>query len=151
MALLPIACGGFLLAVLWFDLMFDVQVLRHPEGDLPEPVLSSIAGYYRRVTIEARPMGHAVGLVMIVGLAAVCWQLVAGSVSRGAAIASLALAVPPVVLAARRVLPSAVRLAGRGDPIGTQSALARRICRDHLLCLAAIAGFVVVQLLAAPR
>jgi hypothetical protein len=23
------ACGGFLLAVLWMDLMFDVQVLRH--------------------------------------------------------------------------------------------------------------------------
>ena len=45
------ACGGFLLAVLWFDLMFDVQVLRHGSAAvLPEPVLASIAGYYRRVT-----------------------------------------------------------------------------------------------------
>jgi hypothetical protein len=35
------AGAGFLLAVLWFDLMFDVQALRHPEGDLPEPVLAS--------------------------------------------------------------------------------------------------------------
>src|SRR5262249_22775929 len=42
--------GGFLLAVLWMDLMFDVQVLRHrrDRGDLPEDVLASIAGYYRR-------------------------------------------------------------------------------------------------------
>ena len=34
-----VAGAGFLLAVLWFDLMFDVQVLRHRgPGDLPEPV-----------------------------------------------------------------------------------------------------------------
>jgi hypothetical protein len=26
------ACGGFLLAVLWMDLMFDVQVLRHRQA-----------------------------------------------------------------------------------------------------------------------
>ena len=30
------ACGGFLIAVLWMDLMFDVQVLRTREGDVPE-------------------------------------------------------------------------------------------------------------------
>jgi hypothetical protein len=44
------AGAGFLLAVLWFDLMFDVQVMGHREGDLPEEVLASIASYYRRVT-----------------------------------------------------------------------------------------------------
>ena len=45
---------GFLLAVLWFDLMFDVQALRAPEGELPERSLASIAGYYARVTTAAR-------------------------------------------------------------------------------------------------
>jgi hypothetical protein len=149
MAELPIACGGFLLAVLWFDLMFDVQVLRHPQGDLPEAVLASIAGYYRRVTTEARPMTHAVGLVMIIGLAALIVQLASGSVPRWASLSSLALAAAPIVLAARRVLPNAVRLGGRGDPLAVQSALARQICRDHLFCLAAIAVFLAVQLLAA--
>src|SRR6185437_10944927 len=45
------APAGFLLAVLWFDLMFDVQVLRHRGREsLPEEVLASIGGYYRRVT-----------------------------------------------------------------------------------------------------
>ena len=58
------ACGGFLIAVLWMDLMFDVQVLRTREGDVPEDVLASIAAYYRRVTTTARPMGHAVGAMM---------------------------------------------------------------------------------------
>jgi hypothetical protein len=145
---LPIACGGFLLAVLWFDLMFDVQVLRYRQGDLPEAVLSSIAGYYRRVTTEARPMSHAVSLVMVLGLAAVCVQLGSGSAPRWAAIASLVLAAGPIALAARRVLPSAVRLGGRGDSVAVQSALARQICRDHLFCLAAIAAFLAVQLAA---
>lgn len=148
---LPIACGGFLLAVLWFDLMFDVQVLRHPDGDLPEAVLASIAGYYRRVTIEARPMGHAVGLVMLVGLGALVVQLVAGggpNGSRWVPLLSLVLAVPPVALAAVRVVPAAMRLGGRADPIAVQSEIARRICRDHLLCLAAIAAFLLLQLLA---
>ena len=52
-----IACGGFLLAVLWMDLMFDVQVLRHrgSTAPLPEDVLASIAAYYRRVTTDAEP------------------------------------------------------------------------------------------------
>ena len=55
--LLLAACGGFLLAVLWMDLMFDVQVLRHRrDAQLPEPVLASIAAYYGRVTTRARPM-----------------------------------------------------------------------------------------------
>jgi len=151
LAALPIACGGFLLAVLWFDLMFDVQVLRHRTGDLPDDVLGSIAAYYRRVTVDARPMGHAVGLVMVVGLAAVLVQLGSGRVPRWAALASLALAVPPIAVAAGRVLPNAIRLGRRTDPIAVQSALARRICRDHLLCLAAIAGFLAVQLAVASR
>jgi hypothetical protein len=52
-----ILCGGFLLAVLWMDLMFDVQVLRFRDAtrELPEDVLGSIAAYYRRVTTQARP------------------------------------------------------------------------------------------------
>ncbi len=57
--------GGFLLAVIWMDLMFDVQALRGPRtAPLPEPALASIAGYYRRVTTDAWPMNQLVGVVM---------------------------------------------------------------------------------------
>ena len=53
--------AGFLLAVLWFDLMHDVQVRGHDAAlELPEPVLASIAGYYARVTTAARPMNQLV-------------------------------------------------------------------------------------------
>src|SRR5689334_11264258 len=53
------AGAGFLLAVLWFDLMFDVQTRRHAhDAVLPPQVLGSISAYYRRVTTEAYPMNR---------------------------------------------------------------------------------------------
>jgi hypothetical protein len=49
-----VAAGAeFLLAVLWFDLMFDVQTRKHRTNPLPAQVLASISAYYRRVTTEA--------------------------------------------------------------------------------------------------
>ena len=141
--------GGFLLAVLWMDLMFDVQVLRHRAagGDLPEEVLASIAGYYRRVTTLARPMGHAIGAVMIVTLAAVAMEIVRGPSWLG--LVSLPFCGGPIGLALGRVVPNAVRLGARADPPSVQSALARGICRDHVFCLASIAAFVAIQAAAA--
>jgi hypothetical protein len=46
--------AGFLLAVLWFDLMFDVQALVAPGGEpLSEHALAPTTAYYRRVTRDA--------------------------------------------------------------------------------------------------
>jgi hypothetical protein len=147
------ACGGFLLAVLWMDLMFDVQVIRHrhPDGELPDPVLASIAAYYRRVTTTARPMGHLVGLVMATTVVTLALQITEGEGPRWVALGSLLLCGGPILLALVRVYPNAVRLAARSDPALRQSALARSICREHLLCLGGIAGFVALQLSAAAR
>jgi hypothetical protein len=141
------ACGGFLIAVLWMDLIFDVQVLPHRRArELPEAVLASIATYYRRVTTTASPMGHLVGTVMAIALITLVVQLVTGRVSRWISMASLLLCGGPVLLAALRVVPNAVRLGARSDSALEQSALARSICRDHLLCLAGVAGFVLLQI-----
>ncbi len=146
------ACGSFLVAVLWMDLMFDVQVLRHRErGELPEEVLASIAAYYRRVTTAAQPMGRAITAVMGVLLVTLVAELALASGSRALALASLPLAAAPIGLAGARVVPNAVRLGARSDPPAAQSALARSICRDHLVCLAGMLGFVALQLVAAAR
>ncbi|MDX2170120.1 MAG: hypothetical protein SF182_23820 [Deltaproteobacteria bacterium] len=141
------ACGGFLAAVLWFDLMFDVQVRPYSSGDLPEPVLASIAGYYRRVTTDAAPMTYAVALVMVLGLVCLLAQLIDGAVSRWISLLSLLLVGGAVGLAAR-VVPNAIRLGSRRDPIAEQSSLARRIYRDHVRCLVAIGVFLLLQLAA---
>lgn len=142
------ACGGFLLAVLWMDLMFDVQVLRHRQGgaELPESVLASIAAYYRRVTTDAWPMGRLIGGVMLTGVVTLVVQIALGHEPRWLAPVSLLLCGGPILLALVRVYPNAVRLAARSDAAPRQSALARCICRDHLVCLAGIAGFIALQL-----
>ena len=53
------APAGFLLAVLWFDLMFDVQALTNRSGDVPEASLDSISAYYSRVTSADAYVGMA--------------------------------------------------------------------------------------------
>jgi hypothetical protein len=72
------AGAGFLLAVLWFDLMFDVQVIGRDGPQLPESVLSSIASYYARVTTAARPMNRLIAATMAATLAAVIVELADG-------------------------------------------------------------------------
>jgi hypothetical protein len=140
------AGAGFLLAVLWFDLMFDVQAARHRESELPESVLGSIAAYYRRVTTAARPMNRLIAAVMVGTITAIIVQLVRGDAPRWAAAASLALTTAAISLAAVHTVPSAVRLGARSDTIVGQSRLARSILRDHLLCIGAVAVVLVVQL-----
>lgn len=142
------AGAGFLFAVLWFDLMFDVQALRSREGELPEAVLSSIAGYYWRVTTTARPMDRLIALVMLVTLTAIIIEIMRGDVSAWVGWISLVLAAAPITLAATRTLPRAVRLGARKDTVDRQSALARSVGRDHLLCLASIAALLVLQVAA---
>ncbi len=73
------AGSGFLIAVLWMDLIFDVQVLRHRRSaDVPEPVLASIAAYYHRATTASRPMSLVIAAVMVILLAALAFHAVAG-------------------------------------------------------------------------
>ena len=138
--------AGFLLAVLWFDLMFDVQVLRHRGRDVPEGALASIAAYYRRVTTGARPMNLLVGAVMAATLVAIVVQIVDGDDPEWVAWASLALAGGAIMLAGAHTFPSAKRLGARIDEPGVQSRLARSIFHDHLLCVAAIVAVLVLQL-----
>ena len=147
---LATAGAGFLLAVLWFDLMHDVQVIGQRGGDLPEGVLASIAGYYRRVTTDARPMNRLVPVAMLATVAAIVAQIAGNDTPRWAAWTALGLAALPILLAMVRTVPSAVRLGRRADTVGEQSRLARSISRDHLLCLAAIALLLTIELIFGP-
>src|SRR5882757_6779991 len=142
-----IAAGaGFLLAVLWFDLMFDVQVAGGESGEVSEHVLSSIANYYRRVTTTARPMNRLVAAVMLATLGAIIAQIARGERPVWVGWASLVLAGAPILLAAGHTVPSAVRLGGRADPVQRQAELAKSIWRDHVFCIAAIVALLIIQL-----
>jgi hypothetical protein len=141
------AGAGFLLAVLWFDLMFDLQARRRSgEEEVPGPALDSIAAYYGRVTTGARPMNRLIAVVMLATVIAIVIQLGRDEVPSWVSVASLALAGFGIGLAASLTVPRATRLGERRDPREVQGRLARLILRDHLLCLAAIAALLVLQL-----
>ena len=142
------AGAGFLLAVLWFDLMFDVQAAGRGGGEVPERALASIAAYYARVTTAARPMNRLVAAVMLATLAAIVVQIATGSGPVWLGWVSLVLALAAIVLAGVRTVPSAVRLGTRRDPPAVQSGLAHAVLAQHIFCFAAIAGVIVLQLAA---
>jgi len=141
-SLVLIAGGGFLAAVLWFDLMFDVQAL----GGTPNvAAIASIMAYYRRVTTEAAPMGHLVAAVMATTLVAGVLDLTRAESRRAVRAAALLLAAAPITLALLRVVPNAAALGLASAAGPEQIALARSILRDHVLCLVSILGFLAVR------
>jgi len=146
MASLLMACGGFLFAVLWMDLIFDVQVLRHRKAptELPEVVLASIAAYYHRATTTSRPMNRLIALVMLTLLATLVVQAARGHDPGWLLVASAPLAGIPTMLALTHTVPDAVRLGHRADSPSEQTRLARSVCRDHLLCAACMLVFLIV-------
>jgi hypothetical protein len=140
------ACSGFLFAVLWMDLMFDAQVLadRRSRGDLPESVLASIAGYYRRAVTGSRPMSRLIAVVMVVLLGALGFRAVRGHDPGWLMAVSALLAGAPVLLALTHTVPNAVRLGNRSGSPTDQTALARSIWRDHLVCAGAMLTFLAL-------
>jgi hypothetical protein len=143
------AGAGFLLAVLWFDLMFDVQVRGHSGQVLPDPVRSSIATYYARVTTAARPMNRLVALVMLTTIGAEIALLFRDELPAWRAAAALVLTAIAIGLAGAHTVPAAVRLGRQEDAPAAQSELARGIFRDHLICIALIVATLLVVLLPA--
>ena len=143
---LLLACGGFLLAVLWMDLIFDSQVRVSRDGQLPEQVLASIAAYYRRATTTSRPMSRLIAAMMLILLGALVFQSVRGNDPVALIVVSSALAAAPILIAGARTVRNAVRLGGRADDRDAQSRLARSVYRDHLLCFALMSSFLVVRL-----
>src|SRR5690242_10074785 len=137
---------GFLLAVLWFDLMFDVQTRRHHEAVLPPEVLTSISTYYRRVTTEAWPMNRLVALIMFVVLGAILAEIFADEISPLWTWGSLVLAIFGFAVTRMRTLPNAIRLGQATDPPEVQSHIARLVFRDHAFGFARTLVLLALQL-----
>jgi hypothetical protein len=144
----PFVCAGagFLLAVLWFDLMFDVQIARAGKAGRGEEAVGSIATYYRRVTTTARPMNRLIAAVMVATVGSIVIQLARGDRPRWVGWVALVLAGGAVLLAGVRTVPRAVQLGTRNDPFPRQHQLAKSIYRDHLLCAGAILAVLAVEL-----
>lgn len=144
-ATLLTACSGFLLAVLWMDLIFDVQVLAHRgAGELPDAVLVSIADYYHRATTTSRPMSRLIALVMVMLLFSLGFRVARGHDPAWSLVSSGVLAVVPIALALLRTVPNAVRLGNRVGSPAQQTQFARAIFRDHLVCFGCMLAFLAL-------
>jgi hypothetical protein len=138
------AGAAFLVCVLWFDLMFDVQVRGH-YGEVPANALASISGYYRRVTREAWPMNRLIAVVMLLTLVFLVAEIFLGY-RWWAWLLSLLAAAFAIGLARVRTIPNAARLGKASDSAEEQSRLARAIYKDHIYCIAAMTLVLVLQL-----
>ncbi len=143
-----VAPAGFLLAVLWFDLMFDVQVRRASTPAANDAALASISAYYRRVTTDARPMNNLVSVAMLAMLVAIIVEIVRADPA-WCGWTSLPLALGPMAFALTRTVPNAIRLGAATGTPHDQLSRARTILRDHIVCFASIAVLIAVQLIAA--
>jgi hypothetical protein len=135
------APAGFLLAVLWMDLMFDAQYFT---GE-PAAAATSIAAYYRRVTLDAGWMTWLIAAVMFVTMVGTVLQLRRSSAPRWQRIATALLAFGPIALALAVVFPAARELAVATSP-ANQLDLVRLIAWSHVACFAAMGGFLAIQI-----
>ena len=142
------AGAGFLLAVLWFDLMFDVQTRKTAANVLPTEVLASISAYYRRVTTDAYPMNRLVALVMLLTLAVIISEIISAKYAWWIGWGSLLLAGSGFVPTMMRTVPNARRLGMATDAPDEQTRLARAVCRDHMFSFARMSIVLCLQLTA---
>jgi len=146
-ALLLCACIGYLIAVLWIDLIFDSLVLPYhgSKEPLPEEVLATMSSFFKRLTLKPR----LIFVVMITMFTIVILQIVQGTVPAWIAWTSLVLVVVPTGYATTRVMPAARRLGSRQDGVEKQSELARSLFAMHSFSLFLMTLLMVIQLYAA--
>lgn len=140
--------GGFLLAVLWFDLKFDILALEalRTGGAVSEDALSIIRTYYKQaLATESGGFPLIISMMAIANLGALL-QLRDQAVSLWVRVLAMGLVFPPVSLAGIRVVPNA-RVLGEGQiSLAEQSDLAILILQDHLYCIVSICAFLALQL-----
>lgn len=148
LATIPAVCSGFLLAVLWMDLLFDTQALAgaRRREQLDEAALASIAGYYHRATTTSQPMGRLLAVVMALLVGSVIVHAARGATPGWVLAGSAVAAGGPILLAMLRTVPNAVRLGWRGGSAAEQTRLARAILADHVACAVGMLTFVVLWL-----
>src|SRR5215510_11066096 len=145
-ALILCACVGYLIAVLWIDLIFDSLVLPHHDKEtLPEEVLATMSSFFKRLTHKPR----LIFLVMVTMFVIVILQIVQGIVPAWVGWTSLVLVVAPTGYASARVMPAARRLGSRKDGVQKQSDLARSLFSMHTLSFILMTLLFVLQLYAA--
>ncbi len=136
-------CMGFMIAVLYMDLVFDTSALPHrrTKGPLPPHVLDPIAMYYRYITRNP----YLLMFVMLTTLTCIIAQIVYGLVPRWAGYASLFLMLLAMGAGTAKVIPTAQRLATGDDSVEKRTRMVHSMFPFHVLLLISVLLLTAVQ------
>lgn len=136
-------CIGFMIAVLYMDLVFDISALpyRKTKAPLPKHILEPITTYYRYITKNPWL------LVFVILTAAVCIiaEVKFNLVPRWIGYSSMVLIGMIMLLGMLRVIPAAQRLASCKDIEEKQSSLVRSLFPCHIVLLIGVLLLAVLQ------
>lgn len=140
------ACVGFLLGILWLDLIFDVQTARSGRlgGRAREDALAVVSTYYRHATGGLPAMSHVIAALMLATLASIVVQLVGDTTPDWVAWLSLVATGIPIARAGTNTVPCAMKLGAAATE--ERALLARRVLWDHVIAIIGLTLALLVQL-----
>lgn len=139
-------CLGFMFAVLYMDMVFDVSALGHRTSGkrLPPEVLEPIAMYYRYITRNP----YLLIAILFTALGSIIMEITYALVPPWAGYASLVLILLTMVTGVLRIIPQAQRLAAGGDTLDEQTRLVHGLLPFHAVMMVNVWLLVAVQVIA---
>jgi hypothetical protein len=136
-------CIGFMIAVLYMDLVFDLSAVPHRRagGPLSADILDPIAMYYRYITRNP----YLLMFVMLTSVTCIGAEIAYDLVPRWAAYVSLVLMVAIMATGALKVIPTAQRLAAGKDTIDQRTRMVHSMFPFHLFLLVSVLVLAAVQ------
>ena len=140
-------CIGFMMAVLYIDLMFDVSAVpyRHTKAALPKEVLDPITHYYGRITQNP----YVLMFVMLTTAVSIGAQIVYGLAPRWVGYSSLFLMGLSMLTGTLKVIPTAQRLGSGKDPEDVRTRMIHGMLPFHIVLLINILLLAAIQFSAA--
>lgn len=137
-------CLGFMMAVLYIDLMFDVSAApyRHTKAALPREVLDPITHYYGRITQNP----YVLMFVMLTTTVCIVAQIVFGLAPRWVGYSSLFLMGLSMAAGTLKVIPTAQRLGAGKEPEEVRTGLVHGMLPFHLMLLTNVILLAAIQL-----
>ena len=136
-------CLGFMMAVLYIDLMFDVSAApyRKSAAALPAEILDPITHYYGRITQNP----YVLMFVMLVATLCIGAEIVYALAPKWAAYASLFLMGLSMLTGTLKVIPTAQRVGSGRDDADARTRMIHGMLPFHIVLLINILLLIAIQ------
>lgn len=136
-------CLGFMMAVLYIDLMFDISAApyRKTNAALPRTVLDPITHYYGRITQNP----YVLMFVMLTATLCIGAEILYSLVPRWASYSSLFLMGLSMMTGTLKVIPTAQRLGAGTDSEDVRTRMIHSMLPFHLILMVNILLLTAIQ------